>query len=152
MCSFFFLLRSMLTTSEKKNLADAFAMLDSSSVPKEIHVAVPQQRLERAKITSPVGCLPTFTTVDQLWHRELGRWLCAEEKLAAMGFPIGADIARAYGVDPTQIDSWKNLHERAGNSQHLPQSASWHERVYSRVHCLGLGGRIDQNNVPGVPC
>ena len=47
----------------------------------------------------PFRVLPTFTTVDSLWHRQLNRWMTGTEKLQALGFPIKPTVANAYNVE-----------------------------------------------------
>ena len=42
--------------------------------------------------------LPTYTTVDHLWNRELKRWMLPVEKLASLGFPVTEGVAKVYGV------------------------------------------------------
>lgn len=50
--------------------------------------------------SNPGRSCPTFTTVDHIWSRCKNRWLTAQEKLCALGFPAEEGIANAYGVDP----------------------------------------------------
>ena len=42
--------------------------------------------------------LPTFTTVDMLYHRQKCRWMLGVEKLASLGFPMSSDIAELLEV------------------------------------------------------
>ena len=60
----------------------------------------------RALQTRVLGrTLSTLTTVDQVFHRELGRWLTAIEKLSIMGFCALPGVSQAYEQEPCSIVS-----------------------------------------------
>lgn len=74
--------------------------------------------------------------------------MTAQEKLCSLGYAARDDIAEAYGIVPgleslnvhvcalatsseVPMDwkSWPDLHERCGNTQHLPQSDPWRKNA-----------------------
>ena len=111
----------------------------------------------------PGRTLPTFTTRDHHFHRNLKRWLTGLEKFTALGFPTIAEIAQIYKQERAKgyqmymlefdrhcwnvtlfrwsmlkymktlcspceevmpLDRWPGVHERVGNTQHLPNAVS----------------------------
>ena len=88
----------MLTPAERSNLQAAWEKLDKTGLEKELHCAVPGQTPKYMKITCGNRCLPTFTTADFIFKRDIARWMTGHEKLAALGFPVGEAIAAAYGT------------------------------------------------------
>ena len=111
----------------------------------------------------PGRTLPTFTTRDHQFHRNLKRWLSGLEKLTALGFPTIPEIANIYKQERVKeyqmymfkidrhcwngkllgcstlkymktlcypceevmaLEKWPGIHERAGNTQHLPNAVS----------------------------
>jgi len=116
----------MLTRTDKDNLKNCWERLDKDIRLRDLqhlHVGVPQQGGDFAKMTSGHRTISTFTTVDWQWSRAKERWLSGLEKLCLMGFPCVEGIAEAYNCDLMNLNHWKNLHVRSGNSQHLPNSA-----------------------------
>ena len=47
--------------------------------------------------------LSSLTTVDQVYNRELKRWLTAIEKLSIMGFCTTPEVSQVYKQDPWSI-------------------------------------------------
>ena len=115
--------RSMLAPSESKHLV-LYSQLWKRKFgkdPRRMPSAFfnlgdnPEQRL----CWSASGRLPGFRrTAGKLWSPWADRWLTGKERLAALGFPVYADMAASAQCQPFSISGQFIKHE-AGNSWYV---------------------------------
>lgn len=93
-----------LTETEAKNQKKYRKILEDKDFPRELFAYAPGQDPKHCSKTALHGVLPLFTATDRiLWMEGPNRPLLAIEKLAAHGYPVRHDLAKALSTPASHL-------------------------------------------------
>ena len=105
----------------------------------------PQKRLVWSLYS---GKMPTFRrNTGLLWSFALRRWVTPSERLATLGFPVSAEMARAMGVPPLPVRDPRRASKMAGNGMHLA-CLTVVQMIALRLLCSGVILRLRRSCGP----